>query len=144
MAKTLLILSLESNKICNVCTVAKQTSIPFPNSSISSNKPFELLHCDIWGTYKVPYLSGAQYFLTLVDDFSRFTWIFFMHHKSETQHFLTNFFSFAKTHFNTNITNIWVDMEGNFFMRDYFTKQGTTYQHSCTYTPQQNKVVDRS
>ena len=28
-------------------------------------------------------------------------------------------------------------------MRDFFTQQGTTYQHSCTYTPQQNRVVER-
>jgi len=77
MAKTLLNLALESNKICDVCTLAS-------NSSISSIKHFELLHSDIWGPYKVPSLSGARYFFTVVDDFSRFTWTFYMHHKSET------------------------------------------------------------
>jgi len=61
MAKTLLNLSLESNKICDVCTLAKQTHLPFPNSSIFSIKPFELLHCDISGPYKVPSLSCARY-----------------------------------------------------------------------------------
>nr|KYP51592.1 Copia protein [Cajanus cajan] len=86
----------------------------------------------------------TKYFLTVVDEFSRFTWIFFMHHKSETQHLLTNFFSFVKTQFNTNIANIRVDNGREFFsMRDFFTQQGTTYQHSCTYTPQQNGVVER-
>ena len=56
----------------------------FQNSSIYSIKPFELLHCDIWGPYKVSSLSSARYFFTVVDDFSRFTWTFYMHHKSET------------------------------------------------------------
>lgn len=58
----------------------------FSVSSISSVRPFELIHCDIWGPYKIASSSSAKYFLTIVDDYSRFTWVFFMHHKSETQH----------------------------------------------------------
>jgi len=85
MAKTLLNLFLESNKICDVCTFAKHTLIYFPNSSIFSIKPFELFHCDIWGPYKVSYLSSVWYFFTVVDDFSCFTWDFFMHNESEIQ-----------------------------------------------------------
>ena len=95
--------------------------LPFSTSSISSNKPFELIHCDIWGPFKAPSFSGAKYFLTIVDDFSRFTWVFLMHHKSETKKFLTNFFSYVKTQFNTTIKNIWVDNGGKFFsMQEFF------------------------
>ncbi|XP_077237088.1 uncharacterized protein LOC143878727 [Tasmannia lanceolata] len=60
-----------SNKcLCTVCPLAKQSRLPFPNSSISSSVPFQLLHCDIWGAFSIPSLSGAHYFLTIVDDFS--------------------------------------------------------------------------
>ena len=40
-------ISLASHDICNVCPIAKQTRLIFPNSVISSTKPFELIHCDI-------------------------------------------------------------------------------------------------
>jgi hypothetical protein len=44
-----------------------------------------------------------------------------MQHKNETQHLLTNFFSFVKTQFNTSIAKIRVDNAGGFFsMRDFF------------------------
>jgi len=67
-----------------------------------------------------------------------------MHHKSETQHLLSNFFSFVHTQFHVSIANIRVDNGGEFFsMRDFFKQNGTTYQHSCVYTPQQNGVVER-
>lgn len=67
-----------------------------------------------------------------------------MHHKSETTKFLTNFFSYVKTQFNTAIANIRVDNGREFFsMRDFFKQQGTNYQHTCVYTPQQNGVVER-
>jgi hypothetical protein len=66
-----------------------------------------------------------------------------MQHKNETQHLLTNFFSFVKTQFNTSIAKIRVDNGGEFFsMRDFFRQNGTIYQHSCVYTPQQNGVVE--
>ncbi|CAL8168164.1 unnamed protein product [Prunus armeniaca] len=65
-------------------------------------------------------------------------------HKSETQHLLTNFFSFVKTQFAASIANIQVDNRGEFSsMKDFFQQNGTTYQHSCVYTPQQNGVVER-
>src|SRR4051812_28094167 len=144
MAKYLLHFSFQSNNACEICALAKQHRLPFPTSSISSTKPFELIHCDVWGPYKVASLSGAKYFLTIVDDFSRFTWIFFMHHKSETKDLIVNFFSFVQTQFQLSIANIRVDNGGEFFsFRDFFKQKGTIYQHSCVYIPQQNGVVER-
>lgn len=95
MAKNLLNSPFKSNDACDVCALAKQSQLPFFASFISSVRPFELIHCDIWGPYKIPSLSSAKYFLTIVDDYSRFTWVFFMHHKIDTQHLLANFFLFC-------------------------------------------------
>ena len=40
---------------------------------------FELVHVDIWGPYSTPSLNGSKYFLTIVDDYSRCTWVFCYH-----------------------------------------------------------------
>ena len=92
MSKQLLHFPFASNNACDVCPLAKQHRLPFHVSSISSNKPFVLIHCDIWGPFKVASTSRAKYFLTIVDDYSRFTWIFLMQHKNETQSTLKIFF----------------------------------------------------
>ena len=135
MAKNLLNFPFKSNNACDVCALAKQRRLLFSTSSISSVRPFELIHCDIWGPYRIASLSGAKYFLTIVDDYSRFTWFFFMQHKSETQHLLANFFSFVQTQFNASIANIRVDNGSEFFpMRNFFKNNGTTYQTSCVST----------
>jgi hypothetical protein len=68
--------NFDSSHKCDVRPLAKQIRQPFPSSSISTSKCFSLIHCDIWGRYKTPSISGAFYFLTIVDDFSRFTWVF--------------------------------------------------------------------
>jgi hypothetical protein len=69
-------ISFDNN--CSVCPMAKQTRLPFPLSLISTKAAFDLLHCDIWGPHKIPTHSGARFFLTIVDDFTRCTWIFLM------------------------------------------------------------------
>ncbi|XP_075097814.1 uncharacterized protein LOC142175140 [Nicotiana tabacum] len=61
---------------CIVCPCAKQTRLPFPTSSIQSKDYFDLIHIDLWGPYKVPTWDENRYFLTIVDDYSRMTWIF--------------------------------------------------------------------
>ncbi|XP_077215980.1 uncharacterized protein LOC143850645 [Tasmannia lanceolata] len=58
----------------DVCPLAKQTRLTFPLSTISTVEQFQLIHCDIWGSYRVASLNDAHYFLTIVDDFTRCTW----------------------------------------------------------------------
>ena len=79
-----------------------------------------------------------------MDDFSRFTWIFLMRHKSETQHLLQHFFAYVKTQFNTHVQQFCFDNGAEFLsLRNFFQDQGVIFQHSCVYTPQQNSVVER-
>jgi len=120
MANNLLNFSFKINDACDICALSKQCQLPFSASSISSIRSFELIHCDIWGPYKISFIFGAKYFLTIVDDYSRFTWVFFMHHKHETQNLLTFFFSFVKTQFNASIANIRIDNGGEFFSTKWY------------------------
>ena len=68
---------------CDTCHFAKQKRLPFPDSITISSQCFDLLHMDIWGPYAHPSLLGHKYFLTIVDDKSRYTWIIFLKLKSE-------------------------------------------------------------
>lgn len=63
--------------------MAKFTKEPFPLSASHAAVPFELIHMDIRGPYKV-YTSGKyKDFLTIVDDNTRFTWTHYLEYKSE-------------------------------------------------------------
>jgi len=70
-------LSSSSNKDCSVCPLAKQHCISFPISNNRSTHIFDIIHCDIWGPFSTPSSNNYTFFLTIVDDFSRFTWGFF-------------------------------------------------------------------
>jgi len=71
---------------CDIFPLAKQTRLFYsPSTSQSSKAPFDLIHCDICGPHKIHTHTGARYFLTIMDDFTRFTWIHFLNFNSEIQ-----------------------------------------------------------
>ena len=136
--------NFDSSHKCEICPLAKQTRHPFPSSLISTSKCFSLIHCDIWGRYKTPSHFGAFYFLILVDDFSRFTWVFLMRHKSETQTLPRQFFHYVNTQFNKKVQQLLSDNEAEFLsLQKFLLEEGILFQNSCVYTPQQNGVIER-
>ncbi|GJZ43351.1 ribonuclease H-like domain-containing protein [Tanacetum coccineum] len=68
---------------CEFCHRAKQIRDPFPLSDHKSEKLGELIHLDLWGHYKVTSREGFKYFLTVVGDFSKAVWVYFIKTKDE-------------------------------------------------------------
>jgi len=66
-------ISLPVNSDSDVCHLAKHRKLPFPNSTSYADSIFDLVHMDIWGPCTVNSMNAEKYFLTIVDDHSRFT-----------------------------------------------------------------------
>ena len=65
---------------------------PHPSKTIiSSKRILELLHVDLFGAIPEASLGGKKYFLVIVDDYLRFTWVYFFKPKSETQQTFIDF-----------------------------------------------------
>ncbi|XP_019261720.1 PREDICTED: uncharacterized protein LOC109239589 [Nicotiana attenuata] len=132
---------------CTICPMARQTRLPFPDSSIHSSKPFQLVHVDTWGPYHTSTYSGSKYFLTIVDDLSRCTWTHLMGSKSNAFPLLKAFVLMVQTQFHVTIQSIRSDNAlklGNSNVAvSFFSENGIIHQTSCPHTPQQNGVVER-
>ena len=77
---------------------AKEASlVPFTPSTHVSSKTFELIHCDLKDPFATNTVDGFKYFLTVVDDFARCTWIYLLKHKFETQFFVPQFATMVNT-----------------------------------------------
>ena len=131
------------NKDCEICPLAKHKRLHFPFLNHISEFPFDIVHCDIWGPYSVPTVDGHKYFLTIVDDCTRSTWVYLMKSKFDTRPFLQSFSFMIKTQFNKSIKVFRTDNGLEFQMTDFFKNHGIIHQHSCVATPQQNSVVER-
>jgi len=67
-------LKFERDKLCEACQKGKQTKSTFkPLNVISTSKPLELLHIDLFGSSRTISLGGNYYGLVIVDDYSRLT-----------------------------------------------------------------------
>lgn len=86
---------------CDSCHYAKQKKLLFPHNITHIYAPFALLHADLWGPFATESILVHKYFLTLVDDFSRFTWVVFLINKSETKQSIIRFIASVENHFNT-------------------------------------------
>lgn len=68
-----------------------------------AKSPYSLVHTDVWVPNWVNFVLGIHYFVTLIDDYSRFTWIFLMKHHSELFTIFQSFCTEIKTQFGTHL-----------------------------------------
>ena len=108
-----------------------------------SIKPFALIHVDVWGPYFVCTYDGFRFFLTIVNDATKSTWVYLMKAKSDVKQLLISFYNMILTQFNIGIKAIRSDNALKFSLSNFYSDHGIVHQKSCVYTPQQNSVVKR-
>jgi len=121
-------LNNNKNFICNTCHYAKHKRLPFPSSTSHASNKFELLHIDIWGPCSKTSMHGHRYFLTIIDDFSRYTWIHLMHTKAETRKIIIDFTAYIETQFDSKIKILRSDNGTEFLMNDFYARKGIIHQ----------------
>ncbi|PKU63244.1 Retrovirus-related Pol polyprotein from transposon TNT 1-94 [Dendrobium catenatum] len=134
------------NTMCTTCQLAKSKQLYFPTSVTTTTKPFELVHSDVWGPSHTTSIQGYRYFVTFIDDYSRFCWVFPLTQKSEFFHVFVNFHKFVQVHFNANICTIRTDGGGEYLNKNfklYCKTWGIFHQYMCPYTSAQNGVAER-
>ena len=79
---------------------------------------------DIWGPYAHPSFLGHKYFLTIVDDKSRYTWIIFLKLKPEVANHIKQFVSMIETQFFVKIKSIRSDNGPEFALKNFYASKG--------------------
>jgi hypothetical protein len=137
----------EKNKPCSACQAGKQVAnTHLTKAYMSTSRVLELLHMDLFGPTTYKSLGGNLYCLVIVDDYSRYTWTFFLHDKSEVSNCFKKFAKRAQNEFEVKIKKIRSDNGKEFDntnIKAYCDEIGIKHEVSSTYTPQQNGVVER-
>jgi transposase InsO family protein len=113
---------------------------------MTTSRPLELLHMDLFGPVAYLSIKRSKYGLLIVDDFSRFTWVFFLQDKSETQSSLKRFLRRAQNEFELKVKKIMSDNGSKFKnlqVEKYLEEEDSKHEFSAPYMPQQNGVVGR-
>ena len=75
--------SIEHDEVCRGCAMGKYVKAPFPSKNNRATKILDLIHTDVSGRFSYISLGGYEYYITFIDDYSRFTWILFLKTKNE-------------------------------------------------------------
>ncbi|GJU68067.1 putative ribonuclease H-like domain-containing protein [Tanacetum coccineum] len=82
----------EINQTCVACQKGKQHRASCKTKIVSSiSQPLQMLHMDLFGPTFVKSLIKKMYCLVVTDDFSRFSWVFYLATKDETSEILKTF-----------------------------------------------------
>nr|XP_033509519.1 uncharacterized protein LOC117274358 [Nicotiana tomentosiformis] len=91
---------------CKICPLAKQNRISFQLSTSKTYQIFQLVCVDVWGPHKIPTYDRKYYFITLVDDLSRYTWFCLLQSKCEIVVVLKYFFTMVHNQFGLNVKKL--------------------------------------
>jgi len=126
---------------------AKQQTLPFQLSTISTSASFELIHFDTWGPYHTKTYLGHRFFLTIMDDYTKTIWTHLMVTKDEALGLFQSFVAMAHTQFSCKVKTIRSDnaleLTKSTVALEFFTSTRILHQTSCMQTPHQNGVVER-
>nr|GEZ81788.1 retrovirus-related Pol polyprotein from transposon TNT 1-94 [Tanacetum cinerariifolium] len=132
---------------CVACLKGKHHKSSCKTKLVNSvTKPLHTLHMDLFGPTFVSSLNHKWYCLVVTDDFSRFTWTFFLKTKDETSGILCNFITEIENLKDHKVKIIRCDNEGEFRnkeMNNFCSRKGIKREFSNARTPQQNRVAER-
>ncbi|GJS69416.1 retrovirus-related pol polyprotein from transposon TNT 1-94 [Tanacetum coccineum] len=133
--------------LCSGCEMGKSKKASHPPKLVlSDHSKLELLHMDLCGPMRVASINGKKYILVIVDDFSRYTRVYFLRSKDETPEIIKRFIAQAQLNYKAKVCKIRIDNGTEFkntSLKAHYEKLGIMQQFLIARTPQQNGVVER-
>jgi transposase InsO family protein len=139
--------TFEKDKLCSACQAEKQVCNTHPKKSMmSTSKAFEWLHMDLFGPTTYTSIGGNKYGFVIMDDFTRYTWVFFHVDKSDVFAIFKTFIKRIHNEFETTIKKVRSDNASEFKntrVDKLCNEFRIRHQFSAKYTPQSNDLVER-
>ncbi|KAJ9566010.1 hypothetical protein OSB04_001976 [Centaurea solstitialis] len=142
---------LDGNKVtdlqfCEHCVYGKTKRVRFSSGIHTTKGPLDYIHSDLWGLARVTSYGGASYMLTIIDDFSRRVWAFFLKGKSDVFGTFTDWRMMIEKQSGKEVKYLRTDNGLEFCSEEfnaYCRKNGITRHRTVAHTPQQNGVAER-
>nr|GEU50864.1 uncharacterized mitochondrial protein AtMg00810-like [Tanacetum cinerariifolium] len=139
--------SFKNDHSCVACLKGKQHKASCKSKLVNSvSKPLHTLHMDLFGPTSISSLNHKWYCLVVTDDFSRFSWTFFLKSKDETSRILRNFITEIENLKDLKVKIIRSDNGGEFRnkeMDEFCSKKGIKREFSNARTPPHNGLAER-
>ena len=132
--------------LCEPCVLGKQHRAPFKPSSSKAERPMALIHTDLCGPLPLASQGGNLYFLTLLDDYSKFSAVQPISRKSDTPTALKDTLKLLESLSGYKTQRLRCDNGSEFINDDlttYCRENGIKLETTVRYSPQQNGAAER-
>jgi len=142
-------ITLQSQKlqdpVCELCLARKMHAKPFPVLSNCMSNPLELIHSDVQDINHNTF-TGYRYWVTFIDNFSQYKFVFPIKKKSEVFQAFKNFKAYAKNQSGHHVKALHDDKGGEYMSNEFhqlMTSCRIACQHTTRNCPQQNRVSEQ-
>ncbi|GJZ74072.1 retrovirus-related pol polyprotein from transposon TNT 1-94 [Tanacetum coccineum] len=140
-------LTFSKDKNCSTCEKGKHHIVSFKTKrSFSINKSLHLLYMDLFGPVKSQTISHNKYTLVIVDEYSRYTWVFYLKKKSDAAECIMSFIRTMESLNEVRVKELRSDNGTEFRnhkLEEFCDEKGISHNFSSPCTPKQNGVVER-
>ena len=134
-----------SHDKCEICIQAKLTKKPFPKAE-RNTQLLDLVHSDICEYNGVLTRGGKRYFITFIDDCSRYTYVYLLRTKDEAFDMFKVCKAEVENQLEKKIKMLRSDRGGEYFSNEfdlYCEQHGIIHHRTAPFTPQQNGLAER-
>ena len=133
--------------VCEPCAEGKQHHIKFPHRGAKrSDTVLGLVHSDVCGKISTQPLGGCQYFLTFIDDKTRYTWVYMLKHKDDIFEKFVEWKAMVEKLTGLKLHVLRTDNGSEYTLREfnrYLAEEGIRHELTVPKTPEQNGVTER-
>ncbi|GKE17404.1 putative ribonuclease H-like domain-containing protein, partial [Tanacetum coccineum] len=137
----------ENDHSCVACQNGKKHKASYKTKLVNSiSKPLHMIHMDLFSPTNVKSLMKKSYCLVVTNDFSRFSWVFFLATKDETSEILKTFITEIENQLDHKVKFIKSDNGTEFknsIMNQFCEIKGIKREFSVARTPRQNGIAER-
>nr|GEY65905.1 putative ribonuclease H-like domain-containing protein [Tanacetum cinerariifolium] len=135
-------MKFEKYHLCSTCEQEKiHQKHHKSKTDFASNKPLYLLHMDLGGLMRVQSINGKRYVLVVVDDYSRYTWVFFLHSKDEASEVIISFIKKTQVNLQLQVQRVQTDNGTEFKNKTHAKFFDEVGESSSSYVQQSPEEV---
>jgi hypothetical protein len=142
---TLVLITLKNKQFykCDICLESKLTK-KMCKSVQREFEPLSLIHTDLGDLKQTMSRGGNKYYITFIDDFSRFTKVYLLKHKDEAFDKFLLYKAEVENQLSRKIKRVRSDRGGEYIsFNDFCEKEGIIHEVTPPYSPESNGVAER-